>query len=168
MSSFAIPITALYSGFIGIYAIILQFQVSTHRRLMAVSLGDGTREILIEAIQSLHANNFANIDSKEITTPFGSKYWELTRAVRAHGNFIEAAPMILLFAAIAELNSASPILVHIALATFCVARLLHAAALRTTRAVGLLRAFGFLGSTLPIVALAIFNTYSGIRAVFGL
>ncbi|KAI8806681.1 membrane-associated, eicosanoid/glutathione metabolism protein [Cladochytrium replicatum] len=167
MSGISVPISAFYSGILGLYALVLQFKVSGVRRRINVSLGDGTREILVEAIQSLHKNNFANIESKEIVQPFSSKYWEVTRAVRAHGNLIEAAPVTLLFAAIAEQNGASPTFLHVALATFFVARIIHAAGVNSPRGVNVFRPIGVLGSTLPLFALAVYNLYSGARAVFG-
>ncbi|KAI8806122.1 membrane-associated, eicosanoid/glutathione metabolism protein [Cladochytrium replicatum] len=168
MSGINVPITAFYGGILAIYGLYLQTSCILVRRRIHVSLGDGTRETIIEALHSLHENNFANINSKEITTPFESKFWELTRAIRIHGNFIESAPIVILLAGLAELNGAPLFLVHASLATFGISRLLHMAALKTKRAYSVLRPLGVTGGAVPILALAIYGVYSGARTIFGL
>jgi len=50
---------------------------------------------------------------------------ELTALMRAHGNFTETVPMALIAMALAELNGASALLLHIAGAALLAGRLLH-------------------------------------------
>ncbi len=58
---------------------------------------------------------------------------ELIRAIRAHGNLIEYAPLALLLLLLAELGHALPVpALHVAGSAILVGRLLHAAALSRT------------------------------------
>jgi uncharacterized membrane protein YecN with MAPEG domain len=50
---------------------------------------------------------------------------ELNRRIRAHGNFAEYVPFILLLAALLEGQGGSPILLHGMLASLLLARLIH-------------------------------------------
>ncbi|NVK18957.1 MAG: MAPEG family protein [Methylocystaceae bacterium] len=54
---------------------------------------------------------------------------ELTRAIRAHGNFIEYVPLCLLLMAFGELNGASDWTVHITGAILLISRILHSISL---------------------------------------
>jgi len=51
---------------------------------------------------------------------------DLTRAIRAHGNFTEYVPLILLLLAFSEINNAPIWGLHILGATLIISRLLHA------------------------------------------
>lgn len=51
---------------------------------------------------------------------------DLTRAIRAHGNFTEYVPLILLLLAFSEINTAPSWGLHILGATLILSRLLHA------------------------------------------
>ena len=50
---------------------------------------------------------------------------DLTRAIRAHGNFIEYVPLSLILIALAELNGAAPVALHGLGAFLVIGRLLH-------------------------------------------
>lgn len=51
---------------------------------------------------------------------------ELTRAIRAHGNFVEYTPMFLVMLAMAEVQSLPAIMIHLLGAAFVAGRVAHA------------------------------------------
>ena len=51
---------------------------------------------------------------------------ELTRAIRAHGNFVEYTPLFLVMLAMAEVQSLPAYVIHLLGAAFVVGRLAHA------------------------------------------
>ena len=51
---------------------------------------------------------------------------DLSRAIRAHGNFSEFAPIFLILLFISEFNGLSPFFIHIIGIIFVIGRLLHA------------------------------------------
>lgn len=87
---------------------------------------------------------------------------ELNSRIRAHGNFIENAPLLLLgLLALASL-SALPIVLHIFGATFTIGRILHAlgmsGALKQGRLLGTLSALlSYFGMAITLIYLIISN-----------
>ena len=49
----------------------------------------------------------------------------LERAIRAHGNLIEYAPLFLLLLLLAEINQSNAVILHLSGASFFVGRLMH-------------------------------------------
>jgi uncharacterized membrane protein YecN with MAPEG domain len=70
----------------------------------------------------------------------------LLRRIRAHGNFAEYVPLILLMLGMLELSGARPWLLHILGATLLLARLLHGYALSFTEAWKFGRFYGTLAT----------------------
>ena len=67
---------------------------------------------------------------------------QLARAIRAHGNLVEYAPMALILMAACELNGAPAVFLHAIGATLVVGRLLHAQGLSSSEGVSFGRACG--------------------------
>ncbi|KAI9178834.1 hypothetical protein H9P43_005496 [Blastocladiella emersonii ATCC 22665] len=123
----SIEITPLYGSVLALYSLRWTAAIIKQRMTHHVSLGDGSQQFLLNylQVQRNHPNDVAKI--KEAGDPFKSKYWPLLVAVRAHGNLIETAPLVLLLAAFAEYNGAvSSTTLHRVLAAFTVGRILHA------------------------------------------
>ncbi|HXQ32100.1 MAG TPA: MAPEG family protein [Steroidobacteraceae bacterium] len=88
---------------------------------------------------------------------------ELSRAIRAHGNLVENAPLALLLMLIAELSAAAPpVALHAAGVAVLTGRLLHAFGLSRspTRSPG--RFLGVLLTWLTILALALLLIVRGL------
>jgi len=80
----------------------------------------------------------------------------LTRRMRAHANFVENAPFVLLLVLLLELSGASPTFLWAAVILFILARLSHAFGM-DRKAPNPLRMAGTMGSLLVIGALAIWG-----------
>lgn len=81
----------------------------------------------------------------------------LERAIRAHGNLAENAPIVLLLMLICELNGGAVALLHVAGAAFIIARVLHAQGLTATAGLSKGRFYGVLVTWIVIIALALAN-----------
>ncbi|MFO1323343.1 MAG: MAPEG family protein [Burkholderiales bacterium] len=79
----------------------------------------------------------------------------LAKAMRVHGNAAEYVPVALLLLLVAELNHASPMLLHACGAIFVVARVLHARGLTRSFGVSWQRSAGTIGTVGVIAVLAI-------------
>ena len=79
----------------------------------------------------------------------------MLRAVRAHGNATEYLPITLLLLLVAELNHASPVLLHACGCVFVVSRVLHAIGLTRSGGPSWARAFGTVGTVAVVVVLAV-------------
>ena len=77
----------------------------------------------------------------------------LHRRIRAHGNYIENMPIVLILLALVELAGGDPRILWGAAIIFIVARLLHAFGMDRTPP-SKLRMFGMMGSILALVILA--------------
>ncbi|KAJ3127143.1 hypothetical protein HK098_006688 [Nowakowskiella sp. JEL0407] len=158
----SLPTVGLYSGLYGAYYIYLSMQVVEQRRKLGVSLGDGTFSILVEKLQvaaddAKGINIFKDGEPTDMTT---SKYWELTKAVRAQGNFSEHVPWLLIFAAIAEINGLLPEVLHGILSVFFFARLMfnHFGIHGAANAIGNWRRWGSIITFVSIVGLGVYNS----------
>lgn len=79
-------------------------------------------------------------------------------AVRAHGNFCEVVPLVLILLVLAELQGVDSVYLHIAGGSLLIGRLFHAAALMSANTVNIMRPIGMMfGSFLPIILLVILN-----------
>jgi uncharacterized membrane protein YecN with MAPEG domain len=87
----------------------------------------------------------------------------LATAIRRHGNFTEAVPLVLILLAALELNGASHGLLHGLGAALVLARIAHPLGLRHDNMRNPLRAIGALGTTLitAIAAIAAIWSYLG-------
>ena len=79
----------------------------------------------------------------------------MLRAVRAHGNATEYLPITLLLLLVAELNHASPELLHTCGCVFIVSRVLHAIGLTRSGGPSWARTFGTVGTVAVVVVLAV-------------
>lgn len=81
---------------------------------------------------------------------------ELTKAVRAHGNFAEFVPLILVLMALVEVHDAPRLLVHASGCLLVASRLCHVIGL--TRSVGFTpwRAVGVVGTNLVLLVLSLY------------
>ncbi|KAJ3127144.1 hypothetical protein HK098_006689 [Nowakowskiella sp. JEL0407] len=132
------------------------------RRKLAVSLGDGTYPALIEKLRIAadDPQGLAIFNNKETAGMATSKYWDLTRAVRAHGNFCEHVPWVLLLSGISEINGLSSTYLHLALGSVLAARLLHNhyGVFGNMRGIGIGRVIGTVVTFLSIIGLGMYNT----------
>lgn len=83
----------------------------------------------------------------------------LRRAIRAHGNFIEHAPLALLLIVLAEGLAALPLVIHVLGVLLLVARLASAWQLSRSLGPGALRAVGAAGTLIVTVAAAVVVLY---------
>lgn len=88
---------------------------------------------------------------------------ELHRAIRAHGNAVEWAVPALLLLLVAELNRASPLIVHACGMAIVIGRVLHAVGLSRRGGPSFGRMAGSLLSWGAVVALAIWNLWAFAR-----
>jgi uncharacterized protein len=88
----------------------------------------------------------------------------LLRRIRAHGNFSEYVPFILLMIAMLELSHFSTYLLHALGITLVVARLLHAYALSFTEQFKFGRFWGTALTFILLAACAVLCLYQGMRA----
>ena len=79
----------------------------------------------------------------------------MLRAVRAHGNATEYLPITLLLLLVAELNHASPVLLHTGGCVFVVSRVLHAIGLTRSGGPSCPRTVGTVGTVTVVVVLAV-------------
>ncbi|MBK9117336.1 MAG: MAPEG family protein [Betaproteobacteria bacterium] len=86
----------------------------------------------------------------------------LGRAIRVHGNAVEYVPIALVLLLIAELDHASPALLHACGGVLVAARVLHAVGLSRTAGASWPRMVGTTGTAIVIAVLAV----HGIAAFF--
>ena len=83
----------------------------------------------------------------------------LERAVRVHGNFAEYAPLFLVLLLVAELNGATPWLLHVLGGGFLAARIAHAFGLSKSSGTSRGRFFGTLFTWIFLLAAALLNLW---------
>jgi len=76
---------------------------------------------------------------------------EMARAVRAHGNFIEYVPLLLVLMAAMELNGIAPYVIHLFGTLMLVSRIAHVSALRRSSKMGKLRVMAMLGTFAALI-----------------
>ncbi|KAI9218792.1 membrane-associated, eicosanoid/glutathione metabolism protein [Blastocladiella britannica] len=149
-----LPITAVAGSVLGLYGVGLTFRVIAMRVKNKVSLGDGTMQFIMNylRVQKEQPNDKAALAAA--SDIFGSKYFKLNSYIRAHGNFIENTPWIVVLSALVELTGALSPAVHRAImSAFVVGRVAHVelGVLRPT-GLGLGRTAGALAATGTAVA----------------
>ncbi|EGF83860.1 hypothetical protein BATDEDRAFT_21400 [Batrachochytrium dendrobatidis JAM81] len=151
-------VTAGYASLAGLMGLGLVLNVARYRSKLMVSLGDGTYEQTLELLQKYTDKGPTVLDDKSLSTPFNSKYFKLTQAVRAHANFIETAPWVFLLVGLAEYNGLDSFYVHTSLSLFLVMRAAHVSdMICTKKAYGPARAFSTLGTMVLILGVSTWN-----------
>jgi uncharacterized membrane protein YecN with MAPEG domain len=89
----------------------------------------------------------------------------LQQAVRVHGNAVEWALPVLLLLLVAELNRASPLLLHAAGIALVVGRVLHAAGVSARPGASFGRLYGMLVTLATMAVLAVFDLMAFLRTL---
>jgi len=89
----------------------------------------------------------------------------LHQAVRVHANAVEWALPVLLLMLVAELNRATPVLLHVTGIALVVGRLLHAAGLSTRTGVSFGRSVGIALTWATLLVLACFDLWAFLRTL---
>ncbi len=121
-------ITPIYAGLITLLFIVLSFKVFGARGKAKISLGDD-----------------------------GGKHEQLTRTLRAHGNFTEYVPLVLILMLLAELSQAPVLIVHLIGVVIVVGRLMHAYGISQIPQVTKLRYYGTVFTMLALLVGALTN-----------
>ncbi len=125
-----LPITALYAGILAIFALFLSFRAGARRGKSGVSILYGD--------------------------PIN---WELAERVRAHQNFLEYVPILLILMGVSELNGASSTMLHSVGALLVIARVAHMIGLRHDNMAHIGRAIGAGGTALLTLVMAIYTIW---------
>ncbi|KAJ1342345.1 hypothetical protein BSLG_003104 [Batrachochytrium salamandrivorans] len=145
-------VTAGYAGVAALYNLRLMTNVGVcHIGCCASGFsGDGSHESMVDLFKRFAENAaFAN-----------SKYYELTQAIRAHGNFIENVPLMLVLVGLAEMNGLEKIYVHSILGLFMLGRVMHVHGMTSHfNSLGLGRINGFFGTVALFMAGAACNMW---------
>ena len=96
-----VPITLLYAGIFGIFALVLSFGAGSFRGKTGISVLHGEPQNM-----------------------------ELAERVRRHQNFLEYVPLLLILMAAIELNGGSGTLLHVVGSLLILARIAHAVGLK--------------------------------------
>jgi uncharacterized membrane protein YecN with MAPEG domain len=121
-----IPVTAVFAAITGFLALFLAWRVTTFRRKHNAGLGDAG----------------------------GDRDFQV--AIRAHGNLVEYAPIILIMMAIGELNGIASGQIYWIGMLFIVGRLLHAwGFIKSRGGTALSRMIGVLFTWLAMLAMAV-------------
>jgi len=89
----------------------------------------------------------------------------LQQAVRVHGNAVEWALPVLVLLLVAELNRASPVLLHACGIALLAGRLLHAAGLARSSGGSLGRVLGMVVTIAALATLAVFDLTAFLRTL---
>lgn len=125
-----LPVTAIYAGLLAIFALFLSARAGSFRGKTGVSILYG------EPIN-----------------------WDLAERVRAHQNFLEYVPMVLILMGVSELNGASSTVLHAAGALLVFARVAHLIGLKHDNMAHVGRLIGAGGTALIMVAMAIYTIW---------
>lgn len=85
----------------------------------------------------------------------GDKHFQ--QVIRAHGNFSEYTPIILILLFVAEVNGTNGVLLHCAGSAVLFGRFVHAFGLRRHAGTSWQRIFGMLATFSSLIALAVLN-----------
>ena len=125
-----LPITAIYAGLLAIFALVLSARAGGYRGKAQVSILYGD--------------------------PIN---WELAQRVRAHQNFLEYVPIILILMGVSELNGAGATMLHSVGALLIVARIAHLVGLKHDNMAHIGRLIGAGGTALITLVLAIYTIW---------
>ncbi|KAJ3125403.1 hypothetical protein HK098_000290 [Nowakowskiella sp. JEL0407] len=155
--AFQYPIVAFYSAIYALLVIYYTAMAGLTRRKLKVALGDGTFQIITEHLEK---------NNSEDVSPEDSRYFELTKSIRTHANYVENMPYILLMAFIAEANDApgTKVILYIVLSAFFIGRICHGIGLHSKDSLGIGRSIGVMATVLSYLVLAGLNLYSFSRS----
>ena len=122
-----LPITALYAGVLAIFALVLSARAGSYRGKVGVSVLYGD--------------------------PIN---WELAQRVRAHQNFLEYVPVLLILIGISELNGASSTYLHSVGALLVISRIAHAIGIKHDNMAHIGRLIGAGGTALLTLVAALY------------
>ena len=125
-----LPITAIYAGLLAIFALVLSARAGGYRGKAQVSILYGD--------------------------PVN---WELAQRVRAHQNFLEYVPIVLILMGVSELNGASSTMLHSVGALLIVARIAHMLGLKHDNMAHIGRLIGAGGTALITLVMAIYTIW---------
>ena len=125
-----LPITAIYAGLLAIFALVLSARAGGYRGKAQVSILYGD--------------------------PIN---WELAQRVRAHQNFLEYVPIVLILMGISELNGAGSTMLHSVGALLIVARIAHLVGLKHDNMAHIGRLIGAGGTALITLVMAIYTVW---------
>ena len=121
-------ITPIYAGLITLLFVFLSFKVFGARGKAKVSLGDG-----------------------------GGENEQLVRTLRAHGNFTEYVPLVIILMAMAEFSNAPALLLHVLGVLILSGRLMHAYGISKIPQITKFRYFGTVFTMLALLIGALTN-----------
>lgn len=133
-----VPITALYAGLFAIFALFLSFRAGSRRGKTGISL------LLGEPVN-----------------------WELAERVRAHQNFLEYVPMILILMGAIELNGGSATFLHSVGLLLVVARVAHPIGLKHDNMSHIGRLIGAGGTALLMLIAAVYALWMTVGTMTG-
>ena len=133
-----LPITALFAGILAIFALVLSFKAGGFRGKTGVSVLYGEPPNL-----------------------------ELAEKVRAHQNFLEYVPMILILMGVIELNGGSGTFLYIVGALLVVARIAHAIGLKHDNMAHPGRLVGAGGTALITLVSAVYALWIAVGPMLG-
>jgi len=133
-----LPITALFAGILAIFALVLSFKAGGFRGKTGVSVLYGEPPNL-----------------------------ELAEKVRAHQNFLEYVPMILILMGVIELNGGSGTFLYIVGALLVVARIAHAVGLKHDNMAHPGRLVGAGGTALITLVSAVYALWIAVGPMLG-
>lgn len=122
-----LPVTALFTGLLAIFALGLSARAGSYRGKTGISVLHG------EPVN-----------------------WELAQRVRAHQNFLEYVPILLILMGISELNGASSTYLYAIGTLLVIARLAHAVGLKHDNMAHIGRLIGAGGTALLTLVAAIY------------
>lgn len=132
------PVTALYAGIFGLFALFLSFKAGSLRGKTGISILYG------EPVN-----------------------WELAENVRRHQNFLEYVPMIVIMMGAIELNGGSTLLLHAVGILLIVARVAHMLGLHADNMSHTGRLIGAGGTALLTLVTGGYAVWIGARALLG-
>jgi len=146
-----LSIVSLYAGISGVIYFILSSRIIKLRNQLGVSLGDGTLEIIKASYNNKNENQYQELLKR---------YSPLSKAIRAHANFAEYVPFILLLIGGIEAHGASPTTVHALGTTLLISRLAHLWGLQFLKlGPNVLRVVGTISTFFLLFGTSVYNIY---------
>lgn len=111
---------------------------------------------------------YARVSQRRLGTKIGTGTGgdsELEQRVRAHGNFVETVPLVLILLYLVEQTGASPAVIHGFGASFVIARVAHAQGMSSTLGRSAGRFYSSVGTLLITAGLAIWLIAHGIASL---
>lgn len=111
---------------------------------------------------------YVRVSQRRIGTRIGSGTGgdpQLEQRVRAHANFIETTPLVLILLYLVEQTGASPAVIHGFGASFVIARVAHAQGMSSTLGRSAGRFYGSIGTLLITAGLAIWLIAYGVSSL---